>query len=165
MSEELRIRRRNRLRDKEAETMRATLSQALGGAAIWSSGAPVETAEVLERQVIVVDNELVGFLDGDEPILAVRGLLKWKPGETRAVTVDMGAVKFVTNGADIMAPGIVAADPTIEVGQWVWIRDERNKQPLAVGRALVPGAAMVRGRGKAVKSLHHLGDKLWVAQS
>jgi PUA domain protein len=60
-----------------------------------------------------------------------------------------------------MAPGIVEADPALQPGDWCWVRDERNKQPLAVGKALVPGAAMVRGKGKAVKSVHHVGDKLW----
>jgi len=47
----------------------------------------------------------------------------------------------------------------------VWVRDERNRKPLAVGKALVPGTAMVRGKGKAVKSVHHLGDKVWTLEA
>jgi len=76
--------------------------------------------------------------------------------------VDMGAVKFVYNGADIMAPGIVEADPGIAVGNLVWVRDERNRQPLAVGEALMSGSEMAASeKGKAVKSIHHVGDDLW----
>jgi len=154
------VRRRSRLREKEAAELRAALA-AMTGAALWKETAAVETGEFLERQVLVVDNKVLGLYDGGEPFLSVRGLLAHRP-TLRYVTVDMGAVKFVANGADIMAPGIVEADPAVKEGDFVWIRDERNKQPLAVGRALVPGSAMVRGKGKAVKSVHHLGDKLWV---
>ncbi len=156
------MRRRNRLRDKDAAALKAQLQAALGGAALWDDKAPLETAEFQERQVLVVGNEVVGLWDGDAPFLSVRGLLRFRPA-ARFVTVDMGAVRFVVNGADIMAPGIVEADPALQPGDWCWIRDERNKQPLAVGRALVAGSAMVRGKGKAVKSVHHIGDKLWTA--
>lgn len=162
MSEEPRIRRRQRLREKEAAALLADLNAKLGGATLWTDKAAVETAEFLDRQVLLVNNQLLGVYDGDSAFLSVRGLLAHKP-QGRYVTVDMGAVKFVCNGADVMAPGIVEADPAIQPGDWCWIRDERNKQPLAVGRALVAGAAMVRGKGKAVKSIHHLGDKVWTA--
>jgi PUA domain protein len=74
----------------------------------------------------------------------------------------MGAVKFVYNGADVMAPGIVEADPAIAIGDFVWVRDERNRQPLAVGEALMSGPEMAAAeRGKSVKSLHHVGDDVW----
>lgn len=160
MSEEPKVRRRSRLREKESAELRASLA-AMTGAALWKETAAVETGEFLDQQVLVVDNKVLGLYDDGQPFLSVRGLLAHKP-TLRYVTVDMGAVKFVANGADIMAPGIVEADPAVKEGDFVWIRDERNKQPLAVGRALVPGTAMVRGKGKAVKSVHHLGDKLWM---
>ena len=163
MSDEPRVRRRSRLRDKESADLLAALS-AKTGAALWRPNAAVESAEFLERKVLVVDNKVLGLFDGEEAFLSVRGLLAHRP-TLRYVTVDMGAVKFVANGADIMAPGIVEADPAVKEGDWVWVRDERNKQPLAVGRALVAGPAMVRGKGKAVKSVHHLGDKLWGAST
>jgi PUA domain protein len=90
----------------------------------------------------------------------VRVLLAAKP--TRGyVTVDMGAVKFVNNGADIMGPGIVEADPALLPGALVWVRDERNKRPLAVGEALVPGPEMPKQPGKKVKNLHRVGDEFW----
>lgn len=162
MTDEARVRRRQRLREKDAAAMLVDLSGKLGGATLWTDKAAVEEAEFLERKVLVVNNQVLGVQHDGSWFLTVRGLLAHKPAH-RYVTVDMGAVKFVANGADIMAPGIVEADPALKEGDWCWIRDERNKQPLAVGRALVPGSAMVRGKGKAVKSVHHLGDKLWGA--
>jgi PUA domain protein len=168
VSEEPRIRRRARLRNKEADDLRQAISEALGGAALWGDAAPVETGEFAGRALILVDNKVVGLWDGPEPagapFLSVRGLLAYKPA-ARAVTVDMGAVRFVANGADIMAPGIVAADPALAEGAWCWVRDEKNGQPLAVGKCLVAGTAMVRGKGKAVKSVHYLGDKWWTIEA
>ena len=74
----------------------------------------------------------------------------------------MGAVAYVYNGADVMAPGIVDADAGIRTGDFVWVRDEKNGRPLAVGRALMDGTTMVtERRGKAVESIHHVGDDLW----
>jgi len=62
-----------------------------------------------------------------------------------------------------MGPGIVAADLEIKEGDLVWIRDVKNFRPLAVGRALVPAEIMARkNKGKAVASIHHVGDKLWL---
>jgi len=159
--DEPRVRRRSRLRNDAAADVRARLAAA-AGTPVFKDSATIEEAEFLERKVLVVDNAVLGLMDGGEPVPTVRGLLAHRPVK-RYVTVDMGAVKFVANGADIMAPGIVEADPDVKEGDWVWVRDERNKQPLAVGRALVPAASMVRGKGKAVKSLHYLGDKLWAA--
>jgi PUA domain protein len=61
-----------------------------------------------------------------------------------------------------MSPGIVEADPAIDEGDLVWIRDEKNMKPLAIGRALVKGTDMAGGgKGKAVKSIHYVGDRLW----
>lgn len=163
VTDEPRVRRRARLRSKESKDLHDHLTQVLA-AEIWPPSAAVETGEFQGRALLLVDNQVFGLYDGPEPegepFLAVRGLLKY-PAVARAVTVDMGAVRFVTNGADVMAPGIVEADPNLKEGEWCWIRDERNKKPLAVGKALVPGQAMVRGKGKAVRSIHHLGDKLW----
>jgi PUA-domain protein len=163
VSEEVKVRRRARLRSKESKELVAHLSERLG-APVWDESAAVETGEALGRAVLVVDNKVLGLYDGaepeGEPFLTVRGLLA-HPASKRAVTVDMGAVRFVTNGADVMAPGIVEADPALKEGDWCWIRDERNKKPLAVGKCIVAGAGMVRGKGKAVKSVHYLGDKLW----
>jgi PUA domain protein len=82
--------------------------------------------------------------------------------QSRYVVVDMGAVKFVIKGADIMSPGITDADPNIKEGDLVIIVDETHRKPLATGRSLISGHDMVENsEGKAVKTIHHIGDKLW----
>jgi PUA domain protein len=79
----------------------------------------------------------------------------------KRIIVDMGAVKFVAKGADIMSPGIVDVDTTIRRNDLVVICDEVHGKPLAIGRALVNADAMMGNRGKAVKSIHYVGDRIW----
>ena len=67
----------------------------------------------------------------------------------------------VAKGADIMSPGIVEADPGIRVGDLVVVTDQVHNKPLAVGRALVNGDEMVGNKGKAIKSIHYVGDRIW----
>lgn len=79
----------------------------------------------------------------------------------RRVVVDMGAVPYVANGADVMGPGVVSADPEIKEGDLVTVVDERHGKPIAVGSSLLAGDGMKVPKGKVVKNLHHVGDKIW----
>ena len=79
---------------------------------------------------------------------------------SRGLTAGAFSLSTVVQG--VLSPGIVEADADIGVGSFVWIRDERNKQPLAVGRAIMDGPTMAREKkGKAIETLHHVGDELW----
>ena len=78
------------------------------------------------------------------------------------VTVDMGAVKFVVNGADIMRPGITKVDDTVTANGIVAIVDERHGKPLAVGVSQLSASDLrAATSGKVVKSIHHVNDDLW----
>ena len=109
--------------------------------------------------LIFIDSRPMLMIVEDQPFFTVLGAIELSPHK-RLVVVDSGAVRFVVNGADIMKPGIVSADPEIAVGDLVVIVEERHNKPLAIGRALVAGTEM-KGEGKAVKSLHHVGDVIW----
>ncbi len=97
------------------------------------------------------------------PCLTVRGVLTFRPPDNW-VEVDMGAVPYLSNGAHVMAPGVVAAAPGVKPGTPVWVRDERNRQPLAVGWALQEGQVMAgkKAKGKAVFTLQYVGDEMWL---
>ena len=156
----LRLRNRHRLRKKEiralADGLKSVFSQNF-----FSIDDTIDKADAGKFYVIMVHGEILGMVFKGDPFLTVKGLLKYRPSR-RYVTVDMGAVKFVYNGADIMAPGIVDADEGITKGDLIWIRDEKNHQPLAVGEALISGKEMViSSKGKAVRSIHHVGDDIW----
>jgi PUA domain protein len=109
--------------------------------------------------LIFVDGQPLMMIVEGEPFFTVLGAIELTPIKRRVI-VDAGAVRFVVNGADIMKPGIVSADPEIAAGDLVVIVEVRHKKPLAIGRALVTGLEM-KGEGKAVKSLHHVGDLIW----
>ncbi len=159
---DIRIRKRKRLRNKEVKALAEQLEAVLG-VPVFSDSEPVDRAESTDFDLIIVNNDIFGFIKDDKPFLTVRGVLKYKP-VNRYVTVDMGAVKFLTNGADCMGPGIVDADENIQEGDFVWIRDMNNKVPLAVGQSLRSGADLkAKQPGKAIISLNNVGDKLWKA--
>ncbi len=159
---ELRLRKRHRLRQKEIADLAAKIDASLGTKSFGPADT-VDMAEAPEYEVVYVDGKILAFVLKGVPFLTVKGLLRYGASR-RFVTVDMGAVKFVYNGADVMGPGIASSDPSISEGDMVWIRDEKNLRPLAIGIALVSGAEMaLRSKGKAVASVHHVGDKLWLA--
>ncbi|MBN1324114.1 MAG: RNA-binding protein [Methanotrichaceae archaeon] len=122
--------------------------------------ASLELAETDgDIDLVFVDGKPNLMMIEDMPFFTVLGAIELRPVK-RVVIVDSGAVRFITNGADVMCPGIVKADPEIQEGDLVVVAEERYGKPLAVGRALVPGPEM-HGEGKAVRSLHHVGDQIW----
>ncbi|MFQ6059777.1 MAG: DUF1947 domain-containing protein [Thermoplasmata archaeon] len=156
----MRIRKRHRLKRKEIARLAEQISNQIG-VPVFGEGDTVDLGNAPDFDVIFVNGKIVGIVFEKKAFPTVRGILKYEPRK-RYVTVDMGAVEFVCNGADVMGPGIVDADPEIEEGDLVWVRDQRNLKPLAIGKALVSGLEMLEKRkGKKVKSLHYVGDRLW----
>ena len=78
------------------------------------------------------------------------------------VVVDMGAVPHICGGADIMAPGIVRIDGKFSEADFLLVVDELHGKPLAIGQALFDsGTLRATKRGKVVKNIHYVGDKIW----
>ena len=74
----------------------------------------------------------------------------------------MGAVKHILNGADIMAPGIVRIIGDFKKGDLVLVVDEKYGKPLAVCEALYSSEEISKmSKGKVLKNLHYVGDKVW----
>lgn len=93
------------------------------------------------------------------PFLAETGLLDRFP----KIIVDMGAVKFVCNGATVMRPGIKSYSE-FEKDQIVCVAEESRNKFLAVGRSLVSSKEMPSMvKGEVVKNLHHVSDRFWEA--
>ena len=80
----------------------------------------------------------------------------------KKVVVDMGAIKFVVGGADIMRPGITHFDEDIQDGEFLVIVDENNSKAIAIGIALESTQNMkMQEKGKVVKNIHYVGDWIW----
>lgn len=125
-------------------------------------GSEFEVVEVsgIDGDVILVDGApLIAYFDGD-PAPTVQGA-NTIPPSNGVVTVDAGAISFVSDGADVMRPGIVAADDDIRAGDIVVVVEETHGKALAIGRSRVAGSELLGDSGKVIDSLHHVGDDLF----
>jgi PUA domain protein len=76
--------------------------------------------------------------------------------------VDMGAIPFVCNGADVMAPGIMDIEGEFGKDGILVIRDVKHRKALGIGVALFPSSEMRElKKGKSILNFHHVGDKIW----
>jgi PUA-domain protein len=153
------VKSRHHLRSDEISALEDALAEKLGVDLDGDSYERVEFDDV-DREVVLVDGEpLVASFD-DELFLTVVGANEHPP-ENHVVTVDSGAISFVSDGANIMRPGITEATDDIEPGDLVIIVEENHGKALAVGRAEAAGDDMVGDSGKVVENLHHVGDELY----
>ena len=153
------VKSRHHLRSDEIRALRETIAAQTG---VDLDGETFEKVDLTETRfdVVLVDGSpAVMYVDGD-PYLTVTGANAYEPTE-HVVTVDAGAVSFVSGGADVMRPGIVDADADIDEGDHVAIAEETPGKVLAIGRALGPGTEMLGDSGKVVESVHHVGDDLF----
>jgi len=146
-------------RRKLVERLRASLPPATE---LIEKADLVEVARLRgsESELVLVNGVAALVLEGE---LAFPTLLAaHKLGlELPRVTVDMGAVPHILNGADVMVPGIVTFGE-FEVGDIVYVDDVEKHRVFAVGQALMgSGELRETKRGKAVRTLHYAGDKLW----
>jgi PUA-domain protein len=157
------VKSRHHLRSDAVSDIEAALMDGLGVSLDGDAYELVELEDTEFDLVLVDDDPLVLYVEGDgerEPFPTVRGLNATEPMKG-VVTVDAGAVSFVSDGADVMRPGIVEADDEIQTGDLVAINEEAHGKYLAVGRALVDGNEMAGDSGKVVESVHHVGDDLY----
>ncbi|MCF7866828.1 RNA-binding protein [Candidatus Woesearchaeota archaeon] len=80
----------------------------------------------------------------------------------KKVVVDMGAVKFVCNGADLMRPGITNFDENIKKDDFVVVVDETHNKPLCIAISLFSSEELkIQEKGKSLKNIHFIGDDIW----
>lgn len=150
---------RHHLRSDEVWELETAVEEALD---VSLDGDAYELVELADSpfDLVLVDGDPDALYYEDEPFVTVRGANAYEP-ERGIVTVDAGAVSFVSDGADVMRPGIVGADDSIAEGDLVAIAEESHGKVLAIGRAMVDGSEMVGDSGKVVESIHHVGDDLY----
>jgi PUA domain protein len=144
-----------------------------------------ETAEVLKEitaqwgfEMPKIKNLKTYEIDESSKILVGEGTIILKIGPTYlpflsdtntlarfpSVMVDMGAVKFMCDGANVMRPGIRSFSE-FEKGQIVCVVEESQKKFLAVGRALVSSQELQNmAKGATIQNLHYISDRYWEAK-
>jgi len=154
------IKNRHRLKNKNIRNIQQQLKEIFNNE-FFKETSSVETGDYEDFNIVLVDGEPCFMFHENKILFTLHGINKFKP-KNNFVVVDMGAIKFVTSGADVMAPGIVDADINISENEQVWICDETHHKPLAIGIAIMTGEQMkTEGKGKAIKTIHYVGDKLW----
>ena len=148
-------------KSRTSEVLEAVASDWRGAADIpKTKNLMVHTLEDGSQIVTGQDLRIAKVRDGTYvPLLTETGMLKRFPH----VVVDMGAVRFVCKGANLMRPGITEFG-RFDKDQIVCVRDESQGKYLAVGRAVTSSEeASGASRGEVLKNLHYISDKLWEA--
>lgn len=112
-----------------------------------------EDAELITAEgikILKINNQYLPFLSETQ-------LLEKFPN----VMVDMGAVKFMCNGANVMRPGI-KSHSDFQKGDIVCIIEESQHKFLAVGKALFSSQEVSEmKKGQVIENLHYISDKFW----
>ena len=119
----------------------------------------IKTHDVNEKGVIITGDEMTAIKIGDDilPFLDDIPILEKFP----YVTVDMGAVKFVCKGANVMRPGIIKFSD-FESGEIVCVIEESQNKFLAVGKAEMSSKeAQDVSKGEVIKNMHYISDDFW----
>ena len=119
----------------------------------------IKTHEVDEKGVIITGDGITAVKIGDDilPFLDDIPILEKFP----YVTVDMGAIKFVCKGANVMRPGITKFSD-FESGEIVCVIEESQKKFLAVGKAKMSSKELDgTSKGEVIKNMHYISDIFW----
>jgi len=128
--------------------------------ALFGSKANVEVVEAEVGKIYLVNGKPLFFKVGER----VLPTLLFQEFALRApkIVVDMGAVPYVCNGADVMAPGIRHVDGEFGEGDLVLVVDEKHGKPLALGESLYDSeSARKTKQGVVVRTIHFVSDKVW----
>lgn len=161
----LTAKRRHSIRKSQVGSIIDALRNEIGSSADLFTGKMFEVIETGQDLHLYLVDKQPYLLEMSGVIFpSLRGALS-KPFPERRVTVDMGAVSFVINGADIMRPGITSVSPDVKAGRPVQIVDERHQKPLALGIAQYDAEELLAlEKGKGVKTYHYVGDEIWTIE-
>ncbi|HWQ64933.1 MAG TPA: RNA-binding protein [Methanospirillum sp.] len=157
--------RRHPIRKSQVAELIESLNEEIGASAELFTAKTIEVLETgTQLHIYLVDKEPL-LLEKDGVLFpSLKGALA-RPFPERRIVVDMGAVSFVINGADIMRPGVKSVSPDVKAGRPVQIVDERHGKPLALGIALFDAEdLMAQEKGKVIKTFHHVGDEIWTVE-
>ncbi len=154
--------RRYALKSKESKQLLAQASEKLkiNLESLYRSNLFLEVVESEFGEILLINGKPTLFRTKDAivPTLTATEVIASLP---KAV-VDMGAVRFVCNGADVMAPGIVRYEGNFARGDAIVVVDVKHGKPLAIGETMLSvDEAKATKQGPVIKSKHYVSDKIW----
>ena len=142
------------LLEKASEKLKIDLEQ------IFKAKANVELIQTEFAEIYLINNKpsLVKIGENVFPTLVFNEFFAL----ATKVVVNMGAVPYICNGANVMAPGIVRFEGQFREGDFVLVADEKHGKPIAVGEIIYDmDAAKKATHGIVVRNVHFVGDKIW----
>ena len=130
----------------------------------------VELSTMLEEVItdegtLIAKNGKIWFFNINDKMIPSIYFLRESNFELPEIVVDIGAIRFITNGADVMSPGVVFFNTDIRKGTLVVIKEEKANSIIGVGSSLINSEDFDKSqKGKVVKLHHHLKDKIWSFQ-
>ena len=150
----------NLISKSETSTLLKTVSE------IWEIELPkiknLKVHQISEEAQIITGNgiKILKIHDDYLPFLSETETLEKFPN----VMVDMGAVKFMCKGANVMRPGIKKFTE-FEKDKIVCIVEESQHKFLAVGKAMISSSELENmEKGEVIKNLHYISDKFWESE-
>lgn len=129
---------------------------------IFPKKCKIELILTEDSDILYAVNNVLTLWKSKEGFIPVLTLLLDNKVDLKSIIVDRGAIRYVTNGADVMRPGITKIDPLIKKGDIVRIADETHNRALAVGKAMFDAHAIeAKSSGKVIKNLHTIQDNVW----
>ena len=152
---------KKQLSKSDIEKLNQDISLQFGVSDFFGKKDRIAIADI-DRQLYVMKDDTICFFYLDGKLVPTLKLLLQRQ-LLKQVVVDMGAVKFVSAGADVMRPGIVELDHSIKKDEFVVIVDQTHKKPLCIAKALYSGEEIIAlKQGKVLKALHWVGDPIWL---
>jgi PUA-domain protein len=154
--------RRYSLKSKDAKMLLSKASEKLkiNLATLIEAKANIEAIEADFGELLLINGKPLLFKTGEDvfPTLFFMEIAARMP----KVVVDMGAIPYVCNGADVMAPGIVCVAGEFGKGDLVFVVDEKHGKPLALGEILYnsENAKSIK-QGVVIRNIHFVSDKIW----
>ncbi len=157
------IHERHFLRSKIIKKLRETIKKKffLDPELLIPKNSQVELIKSDEINLYVINKQVLFIKFEDELLPSIQAMIEDLIILPK-ITVDKGAIPYVTKGAQVMVPGITEVDPKIQKGDYVVIVDEIHDKPIAIGIALMDSEQIKSSnKGKAIQNLHYVGDKIW----
>jgi len=162
----MQIKARNHLSKKDKRALIAQLTEFFGEEITNSLQKDIIIEEVrTDIGTFIVNNSKIWVFDHENMKIPTIHFLRQHAYSIPKIVVDIGAIRFITNGADVMAPGIVFFDEQIKEGSIVVIHEERANSIIGIGQSLISSKDFSKSnKGKVIKNLHHLRDSIWEFQ-
>lgn len=110
--------------------------------------------------LLINNKTAIGFYYKDKLYPSLKTIIEYNL-KFPSIYLDLGAIPFITKGADLMRPGIKDLD-YFEKNTLIILKDAIHKKALALGIAEFSSKEIKTiEKGKVAKTIHYISDSIW----